>query len=100
MRGQNRAAHVPMRGKPLTPSFITAAAAAVQKSTFALPIASLPGEWRLRKVSAVAIPVGKGSFSALISWRFKGIAMNTPRNETAASQVIISHQASTRPVAR
>ena len=51
-------------------------------------------------VSAVAIPEGNGSCSMLISWRFSGIAMNTPNAETAPIHVINSHQVSCLPVVR
>ena len=36
----------------------------------------------------------------LISCRLSGIAMNTPRNDSAASQSMISHHCISRPVVR
>lgn len=39
-----------------------------------------------RMVSAVAVPVGKGSASTFTSCRFTGMARKTPRDATAANQ--------------
>jgi hypothetical protein len=49
-------------------------------------------------VSAVAVPVGKGSFSMLMSWRLIGIAVNTPRREITANQKNIDHGSGRIPV--
>ncbi len=63
-------------------------------------MASAPEECIDFKVSAVAMPDGKGSWSMLMSCRLSGTAMKTPSTDTAASQAIISHHSSNRPVVR
>ena len=76
-----------------------APAMADQSRALARAMASPPATCMLLRVTAVAMPEGKGSCSILISCRFKGTAMKTPSTEMAASQDIISHHSSVRPVA-
>ena len=70
------------------------------KSARPLATASVPAVCMLRSVSAVAMPVGKGSWSMLMSCRLSGIAMKTPSIDSAPSQSMISHHAMSRPVVR
>ena len=51
-------------------------------------------------VSAVAMPLGKGSCSMLICWRFMGIAMKTPSADTAPAHSESSSQPSVWCTAR
>ncbi len=59
------------------------------RSVLACCIALAPVEWRLLRVSAVAMPEGNGSLSMLMSWRFNGTAMQSPSVATDTSQTII-----------
>lgn len=54
-------------------------------------LAPLPAaaSWIERMVSAVAVPVGNGSASLLISWRLIGIAANTPSAAITPNHAII-----------
>src|SRR5262249_46657943 len=70
---------------PMTPAHI---------SDRAFCSASTPEVCIDRNVSAVAIPEGNGNWSILISCRLSGIAMNTPRNDTADSHAMIPHHSS------
>ncbi len=63
-------------------------------------MALAPVEWRLRSVSAVAVPVGNANLSMLINCRFSGIAMKQPSVATHASHPIICQYPIGWPVQR
>ena len=66
-----------------------AANSAAQPSALALLAPPPVAEWIDTIVSAVAVPLGNGSASLLISWRLIGIAANTPSEAIAMNHRII-----------
>ena len=71
---------------------------AARKSDRPLAAAAAEPAWRLRSVSAVAIPEGKGSWSMLMSCRLSGMARHTPSSDTAPIQRPTSQPLRSRPV--
>ena len=71
-----------------------------QPSLRARRAASPPSPCSARKVSAVAVPVGNGSSSMLMSWRLMGTAVKTPSMAMTASQATIATGSGRRPVSR
>ncbi len=74
---------------PLTPAMPSHRACFAPPSSFAC---------RARIVSAVAVPVGKGSCSWLMSWRLMGIAANTPSAAMPANHKMRIHASGRVPV--
>ena len=83
---------------PLCHHWSTAPMPMDQKRAWALMSASPPAAWRLRSVSAAAMPLGNLSCSRLISWRFIGMAIETPRKARKAVQAMRTFQFMWTPV--